>query len=213
MRRLSLVDSLFFLCHDEFTGKPVLTRAMLGTGLAGAALCELLFTDRITVEHRKVHVLTHWPTESPTADAVLSEILGEHDTHSVRDWIDHLRTGLPALAARNLVAAGLVTAEPGRLPVRRAVRYPPVDLLLSTAARTKVRSAVFGADLPDPHSACLALLAWTAGVDDLCEPEWPRARTRAWMTDTHRAMPGRLAEVIAGVDAVAAAVVYTGDRK
>jgi len=68
-------------------------------------------------------------------------------------------------------------------------------------------------DQPDPHSACLALLAWTAGVDDLCEPELSRSQVRAWMDETYRSLPRQIADVIAGVDAVSAAVVYTGDRK
>jgi hypothetical protein len=33
------------------------------------------------------------------------------------------------------------------------------------------------------------------------------------MADTHEALPRRIADVITGVEAVAAAVVYTGDRK
>ncbi|MFJ9787185.1 GPP34 family phosphoprotein [Amycolatopsis sp. NPDC101161] len=210
MRRLTLVDSFFFLGHDEFTGRPVLSRTSLGIGLAGSALCDLLFTDRITVEDRKVRVIAARPPGIPTADHVFSEIVSETGTHSVRDWVDHLRAELPSVAADNLVALGLVRRTPALL---RRSRYPPADLLVSTAARSKARAAVFGIDRPDPHAACLALLAWTAGVDDLCEPELDRARVRAWMEDTHHALPRRIADVIAGVAAVAAAVVYTGDRK
>ena len=210
MRRLTLVDSFFFLGHDEFTGRPVLSRTSLGIGLAGAALCDLLFTDRITVETGKVRAIATRPPGIPTADHVFSEIVSETGTYRVRDWVDHLRAELPSIAADNLVALGLVRRTPRLL---RRFRYPPEDLLVSTAARSKARAAVFAIDRPDPHAACLALLAWTAGVDDLCEPELDRARVRAWMEDTHHAMPRRIADVIAGVAAVAAAVVYTGDRR
>ncbi|MEV4149858.1 GPP34 family phosphoprotein [Amycolatopsis sp. NPDC049691] len=210
MRRLTLVDSFFFLGHDEFTGRPVLSRTSLGIGLAGAALCDLLFTDRITVEAGRVRAIATRPPGIPTADHVFSEIVSETGTYRVRDWVDHLRGELPSIAADNLVAQGLVRRTPVLL---RRFRYPPADLLVSTAARSKARAAVFGIDRPDPHAACLALLAWTAGVDDLCEPELDRARVRAWMEDTHHAMPRRIADVIAGVAAVAAAVVYTGDRR
>ncbi len=211
MRRLTLVDSFFFLGHDEFSGRPSLSRTSLGIGLAGAALCDLLFTDRITVEDRKVRAIARRPPGIPTADHVFSEIVSETGWHSVRDWVDHLRGELPSVAADNLVALGLVRRTPVLL--RRRPRYPPKDLLVSTAARSKARAAVFGVDRPDPHAACLALLAWTAGVDDLCEPELGRAAVRGWMEDTHHGLPRRIADVIAGVAAVAAAVVYTGDRK
>jgi hypothetical protein len=211
MRRLTLVDSFFFLGHDEFTGRPSLSRTSLGIGLAGAALCDLLFTDRITVENRKVRATAGRPTGIPTADHVFSEIVSETGSHSVRDWVDHLRGELPSVAAENLVALGLVRQAP--MLLRRRHRYPPEDLLVSMAARSKARAAVFGVDRPDPHAACLALLAWTAGVDDLCEPELGRAQVRAWMEDTHHGLPRRIADVVGGMAAVAAAVVYTGDRK
>jgi len=213
MRRLTLVDSFFFLGHDEFTGRAILGRTSLGVGLAGAVLCDLLFTDRITVTRKKIQPLTDRPPGIPTIDRVFTEILAEREAHSVRDWVDHLRESMPEVAGRNLVALGMVRRESDRLLLRRTYRYPPIDLLVSTAARSKARSAVFSVDQPDPHAACLALLAWTAGLDDLCEPELTRAQVRAWMDDTHRALPRQIADVISGVDAVAAAVVYTGDRK
>ncbi|MFI5592610.1 GPP34 family phosphoprotein [Amycolatopsis sp. NPDC051758] len=213
MRRLTLVDSLFFLGHDEFTGRAVLSRTSLGIGLAGAALCDLLFADRITVEDRKVRPIAAHPPGIPTADHVFSEIVSETAAYSVRDWVGHLRGELLSITADNLVALGLVRRAPDRVLLRRTHRYPPADLLVSTTARHKARAAVFGVDRPDPHSACLALLAWTAGVDDLCEPELGRAQVRGWMADTHEALPRRISDVISGVAAVAAAVVYTGDRK
>lgn len=213
MRRLTLVDSLFFLGHDEFTGRAALGRTMLGIGLAGAVLCDLLFTDRITVERRQVGALTTRPTGIPTADHVFGQIVAESGRHSVRDWVDHLRGELPDLTARNLMSLGLITRENDRVLMRRTHRYPPTDLLVSTAARSKARAAVFSQDRPDPHAACLALLAWTAGLDDLCEPELGRPEVRTWMEETYRSMPRQVADVVSGVDAVGAAVVYTGDRK
>ena len=42
---------------------------------------------------------------------------------------------------------------------------------MSTAARSKARAAVLGTERPDPHSVCLALLAWTIGLDDGCARE------------------------------------------
>ncbi|MGW4527948.1 GOLPH3/VPS74 family protein [Amycolatopsis sp. NPDC004378] len=213
MRRLTMVDSFFFLGHDEFSGRPVLSRTSLGIGLAGAVLCDLLFTERITVENRRIRPIAQRPPGIAAADSVFSEIVSEKRAHSVREWVDHLRDDLPEAVAEHLVAAGLVRRTPDRVLLRRRFRYPPADLLVSTAARHKARSAVFGVERPDPRATCLALLAWTAGVDDLCEPELGRAQVRTWMEDTHHGLPRRIADVISGVAAVAAAVVYTGDRK
>ncbi len=213
MRRLTLVDSLFFLAHDEFTGKPALRRTGLGIGMAGSALCDLLLADRITVERKRIHPVSRQGIGNGTADQVFSRILAERDTHTVREWVDHLRGDLTETVAKNLLAAGVVRHETERVLMRKIDRYPPRDLLLSTAARSRARGAVLGTARPDPHSVCLALLAWTIGLDDLCEPELDRARLRAWADATHRELPRALADLISGVDAVAAAVVYTGDRK
>ncbi|MFK0243902.1 GPP34 family phosphoprotein [Amycolatopsis azurea] len=213
MRRLTLVDSLFFLAHDEFTGKPALRRTGLGIGMAGAALCDLLLAERITVERKRIRPLTRRGLAHPPLDRVFSEILGEREPHTVREWVDHLRQDLGEKVADNLLAAGVINRETDRVLMRKNHRYPPRDLLMSTAARSKARTAVLGTERPDPHSVCLALLAWTIGLDDLCEPELDRAGLRTWSEATHRELPRALAELISGVDAVGAAVVYTGDRR
>lgn len=213
MRRLTLVDSLFMLGHDEFTGKAVLTRTMLGIGLAGAVLCDLLLAERITVERRKVQPISRQPTGMDTADQVFSQIRAERDDHPVRDWVDHLRDDLPETVTDNLLRAGVVTHEVDRVLMRKVHRYPPADLLTSTSARSRARSAVLGRIRPDPHSASLAVLAWTIGLDDIYEGELDRAQVKKWMEETSRAMPGVIADVLSGVEAVSAAVVYTGDRR
>jgi len=213
MRRLTLVDSLFFLAHDEFTGKPALRRTGLGIGMAGSALCDLLLAERITVERKRIRPLSRRGLAHPPLDEVFSEILRERERHTVREWVTHLRHDLGETVAENLLAAGVIDRETDRMPLRKNHRYPPRDLLMSTAARSKVRAAVLGTEQPDPHSVCLALLAWTIGLDDFCEPELDRAGLRAWAESTHRELPKALAELISGVDAVCAAVVYTGDRR
>ncbi len=213
MRRLTLVDSLFFLAHDEFTGKPALRRTGLGIGMAGAALCDLLLAERITVERKRIRPLSRRRIGHPVLDRVFSEILDEREWHTVREWVDHLRQDLGETVANNLLAAGVINRETDRVLMRKNHRYPPKDLLMSTAARSKARAAVLGTERPDPHSVCLALLAWTIGLDDLCEPELDRAGLRDWAAATHRDLPRALAELISGIDAVGAAVVYTGDRR
>ncbi|WP_181771391.1 GOLPH3/VPS74 family protein [Amycolatopsis pittospori] len=212
MRRLTLVDSLFFLAHDEFTGKPALRRTGLGIGMAGSALCDLLLAERITVERKRIRPLSRRRIGHPVLDRAFSEILGEREWHTVREWVDHLRQDIGETVANNLLDAGVINRETDRGLMRKIHRYPPRDLLMSTAARSKARAAVLGTERPDPHSVCLALLAWTIGLDDLCEPELDRAALRDWAEATHRDLPRSLADLISGIDAVGAAVVYTGDR-
>ncbi|MEV6913075.1 GPP34 family phosphoprotein [Amycolatopsis sp. NPDC051071] len=213
MRRLTLVDSLFFLAHDEFTGKPALRRTGLGIGMAGSALCDLLLAERITVERKRIRPLSRRRIGHPVLDRVFSEILAEREWHTAREWVTHLRQDVGETVADNLLTAGVINRETDRVLMRKNHRYPPRDLLLSTAARSKARAAVLGTERPEPHSICLALLAWTVGLDDLCEPELDRAGLRAWAEATHRDLPRALAELISGIDAVGAAVVYTGDRR
>jgi len=213
MRRFTLVDALFFISHDEFTGKPVLSRSMLGIGLAGAVLCDLLLTRRIIVEDKKIRPVAR-PRRGPAVtDRILSDIVAEPQRHTVRDWTDYLRQDILSLVAAPLIAAGEVTSRIDRSLLRNVQRYRPVDLLACTAARGEVRAAVFGHVELDLHSACLALLTWIVGLDNLCEPELGRGRLRQWMDGTLKSMPRPVAELVSGVEATAAAAVYTGDRR
>jgi hypothetical protein len=211
--RLPLVEALFFLAHDEFTGKPQVARAPLEICLSGAIMCDLLFTARISVNDGcPVATGKHGSGDRASAD-VLAEIAAERTGYPVREWIDHLRSTVVDAVVGQLADGGLITRVADRGLLRRTHRYPPVDLLVAAGGRAEIRAAVLGPGRPDVYNVSLALLAWHLGLDDLCEPQLDRRMLRAWLDRAAKPMPPAAIEVLAAVESAIAASVYGGERR
>lgn len=211
--RPSLVEALFFLAHDEFTGKSQVARPSLEICLTGAIICDLLFTGRISVNSGCPTATGKHGRGDRASGAVLAEIAAEAAAYPLREWIDHLRPTVVDLVVDQLMDAGLVTRAAERSLLRRAPRYPPTDLLVAAAGLTEIRGAVLGPAKPDVYNVSLALLAWHLGLDDLCEPQLDRRMLRTWLDRAAKPMPPAAAEVLAAVEASIAASVYGGDRR
>ena len=211
--RLPLVEALFFLAHDEFTGKPQVARPPLEICLAGAIMCDLVFTGRITV-HDGCPAVTGKAGRGDRASAgVLAEMAAEPTGYPVREWLDHLRPTVVDLVVGQLADGGLITRIAERGLLRRSQRYPPVDLLVAAGGRAEIRAAVLGPGKPDVYNVSLALLAWHLGLDDLCEPQLDRRMLRTWLDRAAKPMPPAAVEVLAAVEAAIAASVYGGERR
>lgn len=211
--RLSLVEALFFVAHDEFTGKAVIGRSALEICLSGAIVCDLLFTGRITVNDHLVVSTGKRTRVDPASDAVIAEIDAHADNYPVREWLDHLRDQIVDIVVTQLAERGLVQRLVDRSLLRRVHRYPPVDLLVAAGGRSEIRSAVLGHAKPDVYNVSLALLAWSMGLDDLGQPELDRKSLRTKLDELARPLPETAAEVLAAVDTAVAAAVSSGDRR
>nr|WP_312890563.1 GPP34 family phosphoprotein [Kutzneria kofuensis] len=211
--RLPLVEALFFLAHDEFTGKPQVARPSLEICLIGAIICDLLFTGRISVNDGCPAVTGKHGRGDRVSATVLAEIAAEPTGYPLREWIDHLRPVVVDMVVGQLADAGLVTPTAERSLLRRTYRYPPVDLLVAAGGRAEIRGAVLGPAKPDVYNVSLALLAWHLGLDDLCEPQLDRRMLRAWLDRAAKPMPPAATEVLAAVEAAVAASVYGGERR
>lgn len=204
---------MFFLAHDEFTGKPQVARPPLEICLTGAIFCDLLFTGRISVNGGCPTVTEKHGRGDRVSTDVLAEIVDEPTGYPLREWIGHLRPVVVDMVVDQLVAAGLVTRIAERSLLRRTNRYPPTDLLVAAAGLTEIRAAVLGPAKPDVYNVSLALLAWQLGLDDLCAPQLDRRQLRSWLELAARPMPPAATAVLAAVEAAIAASVYGGDRR
>ena len=211
--RPPLVEALYFLAHDEFTGKPQVARPSLEICLTGAIFCDLLFTGRISVNDGCLAATGKQGRGDRAFALVLAEIAGEPTGYPLREWIDHLRPEVVGMVVGQLVDAGMVTKVAERSLLRRAHRYPPTDLLVAAAGLTEIRGAVLGPAKPDVYNVSLALLAWHLGLDDLCEPQLDRRMLRSWLDRAAKPMPPAATEVLAAVEAAIAASVYGGERR
>jgi hypothetical protein len=207
------VEALFFLAHDEFTGKPQVARPPLEICLTGAIFCDLLFTGRISVNSGCPAVTGKHGRGDRASAAVLAEIAAEPTGHPLREWIDHLRPAVVDMVVDQLAAAGLVSRIAERGLLRRTHRFPPTDLLVAAVGLTEIRGAVLGPSRPDVYNVSLALLAWHLGLDDLCEPQLDRRMLRSWLDRAARPMPPAATEVLAAVEAAIASSVYGGERR
>jgi hypothetical protein len=209
---LSLCECLFFLGHDPFTGKPRIRQDILDIGLAGAVLGDLLFDERITFDHGTVVLTSRYTTGDPVTDRMLALIMGEPAQHGVRDWVEHLRDKISPSITESLTDRRLVTPKENRGLLRRSIQYPPADLRTASAPRARIRTAMLGRANCDLATATLALLAWSLGLDDICEPDLTRKQMTEWIDRVKSMIIEPAASLISGVDAAIAATVYGGNR-
>ncbi|MBP2324109.1 hypothetical protein JOF56_004494 [Kibdelosporangium banguiense] len=209
---LSLCECLYFLGHDPFSGRPRIRRDILDIGLSGAALGDLLFDERITLDHGTVVLVSRYATGDAIADRTLAHIMGETDQHGIRDWVEHLRSGTYDTVVENLTVRELVTPKEKRGMFKLSLHYQPSDLRAASAPRAILRTAMLGNADCDVPTATLALLAWAIGLDDICQPELSRKQVMAWVERVKSRLAEPVAGLIAGVDAAVAAAVYGGNR-
>ncbi len=209
---LSLGESLFFLGNDPFTGKPRIAQPVLDIGLAGAVLADLLFDERIALQRGVVVLTSRYATGNAAADRTLALIMGEMDQHGVRDWVQHLQDKVTASLTLSLAERRMVSPKENRTFLKRTILYPPADLRTASEPRARIRAAVLGRTSCDLPTATLALLGWTVGLDDICEPDLQRRQFGEWIDRVKSMIIEPIGTLITGVEAAVAATVYGGNR-
>ena len=123
-----LADEFFFLALDDRTGRPRLSPKVLGLGMAGALLGELLLEDRITIEGDRLRVLSLRPPADALTHTTLDRLVAETTPHPVRTWLVFLaRTAVEQVAER-LWRGGHIQREQTRRLWRTETIYPPTDV-------------------------------------------------------------------------------------
>lgn len=164
-----LHDELFLLGHHDYTGVPLVKVRILGAGLAGAMLMELMISRRIELDSRdRIHLLDsrQFPSDPPAAVTTVGEMARQSDPKLVRSWIDYLGEELYRLVGAGLVTEGvLVHAVGGRL--RRSSRYVATDALVASQGRVGLRyTAEHPREAPpEDRTAAFAALSVATGLD------------------------------------------------
>ena len=206
---LSLSECLFFLGHDPFTGRPAVRRDVLDIGLAGAALGDLVLDGRITLDHGTVVLVSRYATGEAIADRMLAHVMGESEQHGVRDWVQYLSTGVFHAVVENLVVRQLLAQKEKRGFFRHTLHYQPTDLRAASGPRAHLRTAVLGKADCDVPTTTLALLAWTIGLDDICEPDLSRKQLADWVKRIRPTLGEPIAGLVTGVHAAVSASAYS----
>jgi golgi phosphoprotein 3 len=170
--------------------------------LAGALVAELALAGRIRSDDGAV-VITD---SAPTGDELVDELLGglvEAGGHTLDPpgWLVRVGVETSPRVHDRLVAAGLITIEPGGRSWLIVVRKPDRMRLTPTGEepRRRLREVLLGEREADPRTAVLAGLVSACGLVKLQVPKYSRraAEARAAAFAEGEAVPGAVSEAIA----------------
>lgn len=153
--------------------------------LAGAALMDLAFANRIDTDPEQLLVLDRTPTGNPMLDDTLERIAGSGETMDTRGWVDALaRQAAPEIrrqALASLIDRGILEAQDERfLWVFRSRRYPMIDGRVEREAKLRIEDVLLSDDAPDPRDVAMICLLDASDIlrDIFSEREMERARPR-----------------------------------
>lgn len=204
-----LADALFLIGHDEFSGKPHVAIDRLNCALAGAALAELIFERRITIDNGGVIAIDRRLWQEPLTDLLVTEIMGREGVHPTRLWIRYLRDHLniQERVGTRLATAGVVRREQGRA-LRRSVRWPATDPNQAASPRVRLTALLMRqqrAEL-DAGTLLLAGLTGAVGFSSNVFDEHVSARMRDCRQFLPPPLDGLLSAVVAALDAATVTV-------
>jgi hypothetical protein len=162
-----LADEFWLLAHDDVTGRPRLSSRVLGLGLAGALIGELVDTRNVVIQQGVVHLVNRTPPPDALTHTVLDQIDAEVRQHPVRTWLAYLSRTTAEMVAQRLQRSGMVRRESSRRVLKQVTVYRPVDAnraawptaRLSTTLRRQ-------APLSEPDAFLVGLAAAT-GLDQV----------------------------------------------
>ncbi|NUP47884.1 MAG: GPP34 family phosphoprotein [Catenulispora sp.] len=165
-----LADDFFLMVHDDLSGRPRLSERILGLGLAGALLAELIALGVVDIEKNVVRLTGYQmpavdsPGASELAEEVLRDVEAEASSLPVQDWLAYLCQLAPERVGRRLEAAGLVYFKASALKaLRRSGRWIPVDVHSAGWPAIDVKLRIYNGKA-DPHTLMLFGLARATGL-------------------------------------------------
>ncbi len=176
--RLTLAEEVILLMLNDATGHfHELPPGGLGVALGGAVLMDLALAGRIDSDLRRLFAVSAEPTGDGVLDDVLAEIAtgGEGGSQDVasRDWgtalwVEELARRGDDFRARlleRLVARGVLQIADRRvLWVFGSRFYPPATGIEGAEVRTRLRSALFGEEIPEARDTLLIGLTNATGI-------------------------------------------------
>jgi hypothetical protein len=162
---LLFADEFWLLAHDDSTGRPRLSGRVLGLGLAGALLGELLECQNIAVGRGLVYVTSRTPPPDALAHTVLDQIDSEVQHHPVRTWLAFLSRTADDLVAQRLTRTGLLLRQSSRKLLKHVTVYRPVDSNQAAWPMARLSTTLRRQSPVTEGDAFLAGLALATGLD------------------------------------------------
>jgi hypothetical protein len=162
-----LGDEFWLISHHEHTGKPRLSARVLGLGLAGALLGELVYYRSVTVQNGYVHVVTRTPPPDALAHSLLDQVAAEVHPYTLRTWLVYFSRNATELVAERMWRAGGLRQETSRKLLKQVVTYLPVDPARAAWSMARL-STTLRRQAPMEHAdAFMAGLALATGLDQV----------------------------------------------
>lgn len=203
-----LADEFWLLAHDDATGKPRLSSRVLGLGLAGALLGELVAGRNVVVQQGAVHVVSRTPPPDALAHTVLEQMVAEVRQHPARTWLTYLSRDAAELVAQRLVRAGMVRRDSSRRILKQVIRYLPVDPNRAAWPTARLSTTLRRQSPLSEPDAFLAGLTVATGLDQLIL-DGAGPGPRDYLTHVVASLPATHHQVIAHTEAAVGDAVLT----
>ncbi len=208
--REALAVDLFLISHDPFDeGRLRISPDLLGCGLVGAVLTDLLLARRLGVDGEDLVLLEAAGEPDEIDDYVLEAVATQTELHPVRAWVEPLQDGVYSLVARAVVLSRTVRRNPGVRRLgrgRQPDRFPAADLLAACRPQQRLEALLRNPKDLTLAAGTLAALIGVLGIDGLLSPELDRAALRELLAEVEHHLPGDLRLVCDAVRAVSAEV-------
>lgn len=211
MSHRALAVDFFLIAHDPFNdGKLRIGPELLGSGLVGAEIAELVMARRLRVDGECLVPLNTSGPLDDLGDYVLENVVNQPAAHSVKSWIEPLQDGVYALVGRQLVMTGMVRREAGARRLtrggRQPDRFPANDLLAATRPQQHLEQLLRAPRDLSLAAGMLAALIAALGLDGLLDPNLDRGIMRELLIEIEQHLPADLAAVCDGLRALTAEV-------
>lgn len=174
-----LADDLYFIAHDDHTGKPQLHPRAVQLGLAAALLGELMLADRVIIQSGRIYVRNQQPPSDALAHTILDRLVSQHPYSDLRTELAVIGSSAPDAVAQRLERAGLVRYAQTRRLGRSVGHWVPADPTQAAWRGARLRRLLGSREEVTWHDVILAaLLSATGLIGRVLRDSDPQARTR-----------------------------------
>lgn len=203
-----LADDFFCIAHDDRTGRSRLNPRVLGLGLAGALLGELVLFRRIVISEGVIVLARREPPPDPLAHATLAQLIASPQHNDLQTWLAVLAETATDAVGKRLVQAGVVQPGERHWLWRAQVSYPPVDVNAVAWRPIRLAGLLTSAEEVKAPDVVLAQLVAATGLSKrvLWQPEFREAGLARLSAELLR-LDGSLTQLLAFVEAAVGSAV------
>ena len=204
---LTFIEELLLLTANEDSELVPMQEDQYECAMAGAALMDLAFANRIDTDLQMLVVSEHTPIGNSMLDRILAKIAGRRQAVDTRRWIRDLSEDealtIQESALDDLVERGILKHQEKKFPwTSRSQRYVMVDGKARNEVSLRIENVLISEDIPDPRDIALISLMDACDIlPDVFPGKWlERCRPRLEQLRKMDLIGREVAGAIANVD-------------